>query len=412
MNDETVNSPGAMLAFLKGLGNTKWFVPKRERQSWIAKVLQEVGYRALGKKEKGIVREYLQKGSGYSRAQLTRVTGACRGGVWQGAGGKKRQHFVRKYGQAEILLLAKTDEAHQTLSGGATKKLLERAYKVYHDEAYERLHEISVSHIYNLRRSLCYQGKRRHFEKTHASAVALGVRRKPRPDGKPGYIRVDTVHQGDQDEKKGVYHINAVDEVTQFEVVVSVERISEQYLIPVLEELLQSFPFVIINFHSDCGSEYINQRVVNLLNKLHIELTKSRARHCNDNALAEGKNGAIVRKYLGYVHIPQQYAERINDFYRGYLVPYLNFHRPCYFPETVVDAKGKEKKVYPYKGMMTPYEKLKSVEGAAQYLKAGLCFEKLDQQALMQTDLEAAQSMQQARAKLFQDIFKGSIEKA
>jgi hypothetical protein len=48
-------------------------------------------------------------------------------------------------------------------------------------------------------------------------------------NGKPGYIRIDTVHQGDLDGCKGVYHINAVDEVTQIEIVVSVEKISEQY---------------------------------------------------------------------------------------------------------------------------------------------------------------------------------------
>lgn len=214
------------------------------------------------------------------------------------------------------MLLAQTDEAHQTLSGPASKKLFERAYRIYKDPTYERLSTISVSHLYNLRKSQIYQRQRRHFTKTQPSAVQIGVRRKPNPQGQPGFIRIDTVHQGDQDKQKGVYHINAVDELTQFEVVISVEKISERYLIPVLEEILNAFPFSMISFHSDCGSEYINHRVADLLNKLHIEFTKSRVRHCNDNALAESKNGAIVRKHLGYVHIAQKWVSLINAFNR------------------------------------------------------------------------------------------------
>jgi transposase InsO family protein len=97
----------------------------------------------------------------------------------------------------------------------------------------------------------------------------------PHPNGQPGFIRIDSVHQGDQDGVKGVYHINAVDEVTQFEVVCTVEKISERYLIPVLEQLLDAFPFVIKGFHSDNGSEYINKRVAKLLEKLLIESRKT-----------------------------------------------------------------------------------------------------------------------------------------
>jgi len=181
-----------------------------------------------------------------------------------------------------------------------------------------------VSHLYNLRDSTCYKQKRRHFTKTQARQVAIGEKRKPRPEGKPGTIHIDTVHQGDQDKVKGVYHINAVDEVTQFEMVCSVEKISEHYLIPALEQILASFPFAIQGFHSDNGSEYINKRVAELLEKLFIELTKSRSRHANDNALAESKNASIVRKVFGYTHIPQKWAETINQFNHDYLNPYIN----------------------------------------------------------------------------------------
>ncbi len=73
--------------------------------------------------------------------------------------------------------------------------------------------------------------------------VAIGERRWPDPQGRPGYLRVDTVHQGDQEGVKGLYHINAVDEVTQWEVVGATAQISEAWLMPVLEAMLAQFPF-------------------------------------------------------------------------------------------------------------------------------------------------------------------------
>jgi len=224
---------------------------------------------------------------------------------------------------------------------------------------------------------------------------------------------VDSVHQGDQDGIKGVYHINIVDCVTQYEGVATCEHISEAFLIPVLAALLASFPFVIKGFHSDNGSEYINQFVAKLLNKLLIEeQTKSRSRHCNDNALAEAKNGAIVRKHLGYSHIPQHFATRVNAFCSAHLNPYLNFHRPCLFAETITDAKGRQRKRYPYKLMMTPYEKLKALDNAKQFLKPGITFQQLDIQAKAMSDNEAAQRLHDARAKLFKTIFNRSKKAA
>ncbi len=127
------------------------------------------------------------------------------------------------------------------------------------------------------------------------------------------------------DGRKGVYHINSVDEVTQWEVVVTVERISEQFMLPALRSLLKQFPFLVRGFHADNGSEYINRHVANLLNDLMIRLTKSRPRHSNDNALAESKNNSVVRKTFGYVHIPQQHAPLMEAFNREYLKPGVTF---------------------------------------------------------------------------------------
>jgi hypothetical protein len=220
------------------------------------------------------------------------------------------------------------------------------------------------------------------FTKTQFRKVNIDKQRKPEPNGQPGYIRIDSVHQGDLDKRKGVYHINAVDEVTQFEMVGSVEKISERYLIPILEQMIDNFPFVIKGFQANNGSEYINRNVARLLQKLLIEFTKSRSRQTNDNALAEGKNTAIVRKQYGYLHIPEKWAPQMNDFNVNYLCPHINYHRPCFFPEIKIDVKGKQRKAYPYKNMMTPYDKLKSLAEAEPYLKPDITFEILDEIAV------------------------------
>lgn len=409
MNDENLTTLAQIEQFISGSQGIK-FKPlsSADRYRWIARTLKRFNYHRLRKKDKGIVLDYIHQLSGYSRQQVTRLIAQHKTSGRIGRRRKPRHCFPKHYSAEDIRLLAETDKYHNTLSGPATKKLFERAYLTFQDDAYKRLAMISVAHIYNLRKTPHYLQKRRHFTKTQKTSVAIGERRKPNPNGQPGYLRIDTVHQGDQDKEKGVYHINAVDEVTQMEVVCSVEKISERYLIPVLEQLIEAFPFIIKEIHSDNGSEYINKMVARLLQKLLIELTKSRARQTNDNALVESKNGSIVRKQLGYVHIQQKWATKINAFYKKYLTPYINYHRPCFFPITKIDEKGKQKKTYPYHAMMTPYEKLNSIPHVETYLKPNITLKKLAEEANQMTDHDAAKRLYQARNQLFKTIFNKS----
>lgn len=378
---------------------------KDERYHFIEMILKRFTYSRLKRADKGVVIQFLIKVTGYSRQQITRLIERFKKQGKLKRYQKTTNGFEHRYTSEDIKLLAQLDQRHDTPNGQMVKKLCERAYEVFNDQEYVRLAGISTSHIYNLRKSKGYKSQRRHFVKTKSLKSAhIGERRKPEPDGRPGYIRIDTVHQGDLDGRKGVYHINAVDEVTQFEIVVSVEKISERYLIPALEFLIAAFPFEILNFHSDNGSEYINKTVAKLLNKLNIEMTKSRPRTSNDNALAEGKNAAIVRKVFGYIHIPQYFADQINEFNNKALNPYVNYHRPCLFPTTIVDKRGKQKKKYLYKDMMTPYDKLKSLPDAASYLKDEVTFEILDDIAKAMSDNEAADYLQDQRKQLFKLI--------
>jgi len=410
MNEDKLNTIEQLEQFLSGTQDVEFSPPKNKKElyQWIQKKLCKFRYMGLSKREKGVVKKYLIKVGGYSDSQITRlITQYTKKGTITRIQSTKNG-FHRRYTDEDIRLLERMDQQHESPCGYAIKKLCERAFEIYNEEEFKRLSSISSAHIYNLRRSTVYRNQRQTFNKTKSKPSTIGERRKPRPDGKPGYIRIDTVHQGDLDKQKGVYYINAVDEVTQFEVVFAVERISERYLLPVLEKLLEAFPFVILGFHSDNGSEYINSPVAKLLEKLLIEFTKSRSRHSNDNALAESKNNSIVRKFFGYDHIPQYWADTINVFNEDHLNPYINYHRPCFFPKTETDSKGKQHKKYLYEDMMTPYDKLKSFPNADQYLKPETSFDDLDKLALEISDNEAAERLQEARIKLFGAIHKGT----
>ena len=405
MNDEKLTTIEQVKQFLKGSETLRFEgVSIEKRYRWIESVLVRFTYHRLSRAEKGVIRQYLQKVSGYSRAQICRL---IRQYYQQGRLRKadcKRHRFPSKYTQKDIALLAKTDELHDYLSGPATKKIMEREWAVYGHMEFRTISQISVAHLYNLRQSFLYRNLTKRYTKTKPAVVNIGERTRPDPGGKPGYIRVDTVHQGDRDGEKGVYHINAIDEVIQWEILASVGRISEYHLEPALESMLAGFPFVIKGFHSDNGSEFINKTVAKLLNKLLIRFTKCRPRHTNDNSLVESKNGSVVRKQLGYTHIPQSYASKINQFHGDYLNIYVNFHRPCFFAVSVIDRRGKVKKTYPYEEVMTPYEKLKSLPEAQSYLKAGVTLPQLDDIANQMSDNEFAERMVKARSNLFQHI--------
>ena len=370
---------------------------RAELYRWVEQVLRVQDYGELKREGKGLVRLYVSKMTGLSRAQMARLIGSYQGSGEVKARSYRRNQFVHLYSRADIELLALVDTAHETMSGPATQKILYRAFHDFHAQEYSRLARLSVAHLYRLRKTTTYRHRRVVYQPTRPTPVSIGERRKPDPQGKPGYLRIDTVHQGDQDGVKGLYHINAVDEVTQWEVVGATAQISEAWLMPVLEAILDQFPFIIFNFHSDNGSEFINHTVARLLNKLLVEQTKSRPRHSNDNGLAETKNGAVIRKHIGYGHIESAHAATLDRFYREHFNPYLNFHRPCGVPEIVTNAKGKQKRVY--KWYATPWEILRQLPGLAGFLRDGWTVDRLAKIAASKSDTQAAIEMQEEKHK-------------
>src|SRR3989344_4532952 len=393
MNDDCITSIAQLAELIKaveacGVGKVERADGIDEVYEWMNDLLVRLRYRFLKKKEKGIVRRYLTLYGGYTRSHVDHLIAEYQEVGKIARKERTQPRFQTRYTSEDIALLADVAEGYQHQNCKALKEVCREMLEVYGDERFVRLARISVSRLYDLKKTEGFKTKALHYTKTRAVSVPIGERKKPYPEGRPGFLRVDSVHQGDRDKEKGVYHINLVDEVTQDEIVVTVAGISEEFLRPALEAALEDFPFVILGFHSDNGSEYLNKRVAELLQKLLIEQTKSRSRRTNDNALVEGKNAAVVRKHFGYMHIPRKHASVMNEFNRSHLNPYLFLHRQCAFATDVVDEKGKIKKIY--KDYMTPCEKLLSIPDVEKYLKPGVTAETLGKTAMEKTHFAAA----------------------
>jgi transposase InsO family protein len=407
MNDSNLNTINDLKAFIDAAKNSITF--KRQNQSesyqWVQNTLIKFEYMALNKFEKGIIKQYIRLMSQYSRAQITRFIKMYHdlGEVY--IQNYERNTFIKKYSDDEIKLLAQMDEIHGFPNAFAIKSRLH--ILAQKDPRYKTLADISISYIYKIRKSVRYQRMTKRYDKTKPtrSGIGIGRRAKPEPNGNPGYIRVDTVHQGDRNGAKGVYHINTISQITQYECVGAVPEITHEFMVPILRKIIEVYPFKILGFHCDNGSEYINKFIVTLLNELLIDLTKSRPRHSNDNGLIETKNGSIIRTWIGYGFIDKQFAKDLNDFYFGCFNEYLNFHRPCGFASIKELPNGKIKKVYKFEDYATPYDKLKSLPNAKQYLKKGLSFKKLDHQFLARNCNEHGEIVQRERQKLFNKIF-------
>jgi hypothetical protein len=407
MDDSEATSLEQIRAFLAGSGEVRFAGQRRDEvYAWVERTLVRHRYPALNRREKGLLRRYVARMTGLSRSQVTRLIAGYTGTGRVKAALYRRRKFASRYTKADVDLLAYVDKWHGNLSGPATKRILEREYSEYGQAAYQRLAGISVAQIYRFRNSEAYRKRNTSYQPTRPAPIPIGQRRKPRPLGQPGYLRIDTVHQGDKDGVKGIYHINAVDEVTQWEILSATPQISEYWLIPLLERLLEQFPFVIRGFHSDNGSEFINYTVARLLEKLLIEQTKSRAHRTGDNGLVESKNGAVVRKHMGFAHIAAEHAEAVDQFHRRYLNPYVNFHRPCAVAEIVERPNGKRQRVY--RKWATPFEIFSQMPQCESRLRPGVSMADLETFAQTQSDTEAAIEMQKAKRQLMAAITERS----
>ena len=353
LRTERIRTLDQLRAFLEGNEAADFQLTRRDSAyAFVRRTLVRFEYHGLRKPDKGLVKRYLEKVTGLSRAQVTRLIRQHRrtGHIRDHCGKPPANAFRCRYSDLDAALLAEVDEAFGQLSGPATKVILWRMRHIYGDVCFERLAHIFNGHIHNLR--------------------------KPQPDRQPGFLRVDTA-----------------------------PRITQHFMVLVPKDLISAFPLTVQAFHAHNGSEYINRQVADLLYQLHIStFTKFRPRHSNDNALVESKNGSIVRRWLGHIHVPHALVPQVNAFLRGSLRPLLNFHSPRLFPTEVTSASGRVKKRYLQEDIATPYERFKALSGAEDFLRPGVTLEALDRLAAAAADLDAAKAVERARDELLRAI--------
>ncbi len=194
MDDSEAGSLEQIRVFLAGSGEVRFAGQRREEvYAWVERTLVRHQYASLNRPGKGLVRRYIGRMTGLSRAQTTRLIaayGSCgrvKAAVYQ------RTKFVARYTSADVDLLAYVDQAHGNLSGPATRRILEREYDEYGQAAYQRLARISVAHLYRLRNSQAYRKRNISYQPTRPTPIPIGQRRKPQTQGSPGYLRIDTV---------------------------------------------------------------------------------------------------------------------------------------------------------------------------------------------------------------------------
>lgn len=205
MDDSHILSIAQIKEFLKlNKGIEFKAVSREQKYRWIEKTFLKFGYFGLKKRDKTKVKNYIKQMTGLSDSQTTRLIALKKkfSKIWLGS--TKRHHFPRKYTSSDIARLIETDNLHLRLSGPATKAILRREYEVFGKEKYRNIKDISSAHIYNLRATRQYQSHSLTIKKTQPRKIPIGERKKPEPQGRPGYLRVDSVHQGDMEKEKGV----------------------------------------------------------------------------------------------------------------------------------------------------------------------------------------------------------------
>lgn len=322
----------------------------------VTKILNARQYSRLDRRQKGIVRAFLIETTGYSRAQLTRLIAQWAKFRRLAVNRSDRWRFPTRYTTSDIALLAELDAVHQDLPGPAVKHILAREYHLFGKAEYERLARLSVSHIYNLRRSTEYQHLRAWVQHEPSQMLRLGRNLKPDARREPGYLSIRLVRAYSENELSG-YQICAIDGATKWRVLGCAESLREVHFSPVLEAVLHQFPFQIRGLRSELGIANFDPPTPSI---------EMRAR-----------SDAFQRALTAHLN------------------PYVNYHRPCAFtalerPSTS-DRGPRRRTCY-----LTPYERLVSLSNWQTFLKPGITPLLLKRVSSRMSDTESARQMQHA----------------
>ena len=233
MNNSSKTSIKQIEKCIKHLPGVEFKAEDRyQAYKWINEIFKVIKYSKLKKKERGEVLTYISTFTGYKRGWVKKLAVQYIRGKLEIKKYQRENGFNKKYTYEDKQLLFETRKVHNFISGNAIRKIMRDEYEIYKHTEYKNIKDISVSYMYKLF-GKTHDRRANKFFGTKPKNSTIGIRAPLTYDGCAGHLNVDTVHQGDRNGEKGIYHVNIVDSLTQWELIASLDVIAESSLAPV-----------------------------------------------------------------------------------------------------------------------------------------------------------------------------------
>lgn len=173
----------------------------------------------------------------------------------------------------------------------------------------------------------------------------------------PGFLEIDfVVHSGGSMAGSFIHTLAATDVCSGWTEFVPLLVREQSLVVEGLEVIFDQIPFPVLGIDSDNDSAFINETLIAFCRKSHVEFTRSRPYHKNDQAWVEQKNGAVIRRLVGY--------ERFSGIVAGQALAHLyqaaRLHVNCFQPSFKLRRKERQgaKVKRTYEPPATPCERL------------------------------------------------------
>ena len=150
-------------------------------------------------------------------------------------------------------------------------------------------------------------------------------------DPPPGFVEADlVVHSGPSTRGSYVQTLVLTDVASGWTECAPLLVREQHLLIELLEKLKADLPFALVGIDTDNDTVFINETVKTYCEANRIEFTRCRPYRKNDQAYVEQKNGAVVRRLVGYRRLEGMAAAR--ELARLYAAArfFVNFFQPSF----------------------------------------------------------------------------------
>ncbi len=249
--------------------------------------------------------------------------------------------------------------------------------KIWHhsDEATEKLLAMSMATVKRKAKTFSHVRKMvrgKSTTKPGSIKSLIPIRSGPWNDAPTGTVQIDTVaHCNDSIAGDFVYTVNAADVATLWGERRAQWNKGQEQTIASMECIDDGFPYPVLEWHPDTGSEFINWLCKKWADRRKQKLTRSRPNRKNDNCFVEERNGHVVRRWVGYTRFAsEEMVTVVNELYDA-LTPYLNH----FIASKRIVAKeriGSKWKITREKISLTPYQRVMTRHDVSKETKATL----------------------------------------